>query len=206
MRLVWPCGFQAAMETGGMMFSDVVWIAIEKIKLTQMYLSKKKIADVLTWFDTSLNNFDPVPAHDFLRNGQLYLTDGHTRTFVAWQKGVKKIPVIYDRDDIVMCEMGQILYKHDIAWCARFGLNHISDLEGKILTEEDYERLWITRCNHMHILEEATFKGHVDKDKLFTRKYTLEQQGIYVYGLSKDYQSLYCENITGALFCVNSEL
>jgi len=185
-------------------FYGVEYIEIEKLKLTQIYLSKKKIDAVSAWLGKDLINFNPVTIHDFMRNGQFYLTDGHTRAFVAWQKGAKKIPVIYDEDDIVTSEMGQILYKNDIEWCTRFGLNYIFDLKDRILNEDDYNRLWIVRCNYMHILEEALFKKYVDRDKFLSLKYKLEQQGRYVYGISKNFQTLYCENSKGELFCYSS--
>jgi len=41
--------------------------------------------NILTWFQPSMKNFKPIYVHDFMKNGDLYITDWHTRAFVAWK-------------------------------------------------------------------------------------------------------------------------
>ena len=106
-------------------------INIDCLKLSQIYLSQKKIDDILIWFDISLKNFEPIFVRDFFNNGNFHITDGHSRAFVAWQKGLKQIPYIYDNSEIVTCKIGQIQYENDIEWCNRFKLQHISINEQK---------------------------------------------------------------------------
>lgn len=149
------------------------FVQIDSLKLSQIYLSQKKIDNVLTWFDGSLRNFQPISARDFLNDGNLHITDGHTRAYVAWQHGIEKIPYVYDEDEIVTCELGQIQYQEDIVWCDRFGLQHISALKDRILSEDDYEDLWRGRCGKMYNLKVALLEGRLSvaeveraKDKL----------------------------------------
>jgi len=175
-------------------------VAIDSLRLCQIYLSQKKIDGVLTWFDPALRNFKPNSARDFLGNGELHITDGHSRAFVAWQHGVRQIPYVYDEDEIVTCRMGQLQYREDIAWCERFGLRHISDLTGRILSEEAYEALWRGRCGKMHDLMIALEEGKLCARELNRIKAKLAQTGLYLYGISEDLGTLYCENRAGELF------
>jgi len=92
-------------------------ISIDSLKLCQIYLSQKKIDDILAWFQLSMKNFEPIYVHDFMKDGNFHITDGHTRAFIAWKYGIKQIPYIYDESKIVTSEMGQIQYEEDIAWC-----------------------------------------------------------------------------------------
>ena len=179
---------------------DIKFINIECLKLTQIYLSQKKIDNVLAWFEPSLSNFDPISARDFLNNGNLHITDGHTRTFIAWQNGVKQIPYIYDEDEIVTCELGQIQYEEDIIWCNRFNLQQISDLSDRILSEQGYEELWRGRCGKMYDLKVALFEKTICLKEFNVKKEKLEEKGLFIYGISEDLKTLYYESNLGELF------
>lgn len=175
-------------------------IAIDNLRLSQIYLSQKKIDGVLAWFDPSLRSFEPVCARDFLGNGELHITDGHTRAFVAWQHGIRQIPYIYDEDKIVTCALGQIQYEEDIVWCDRFRLHHISDLADRILPEDAYETLWRGRCGKMYDLKLALYEGKLRPDKLDLKRERLLRKGLFLYGISEDLSILYFENSAGELF------
>ena len=175
-------------------------IDIGRLRLSQIYLSQKKIDDVLAWFDPSLRNFEPICARDFLGNGNLHITDGHTRAFVAWRHGIEQIPYIYDECEIVTCELGQIQYEEDIVWCERFRLRHVSDLENRILSGEAYELLWRGRCGKMYDLKLALLEGKICSDELNLKRKKLSQKGLFIYGISEDLCTLYLENDMGELF------
>ena len=175
-------------------------IPIDRLHLSQIYLSQKKIDSVLSWFDPILHNFDPICARDFLGNGELHITDGHTRAFVAWQHGIRHIPYIYDEDEIVTCVLGQLQYEEDILWCNRFRLRHISGLADRILSEAAYETLWRGRCGKMYDLKLALFEGRLCPDALNRASEKLLQQGFFIYGISEDLGTLYLENESGELF------
>lgn len=180
--------------------NKILYINIDCLKLSQIYLSKKKIDNVLAWFEPSLKNFNPISARDFLNNGNLHITDGHTRVFIAWQRGIKQIPYIYDESEIVTCELGQIQYEEDILWCDRFNLHHISDLSNRILSEQGYEELWRGRCGKMYDLKIALFENKLYLKEFNAKKDKLAQRGLFVYGISEDLNTLYYENSLGELF------
>jgi len=175
-------------------------IDINDLKLSQIYLSQKKIDDVLVWFEPSLQKFEPIHARDFLNNGNMHITDGHTRTFVAWCHGVKQIPYIYDVSEIVSCELGQIQYKEDIIWCDRFNLQNISDLSSRILSEHDYEKLWRGRCEKMYYLKVALLENKINIKEFEENKTKWKKQDLFLYGMSEDLDMFYLENISGELF------
>jgi len=175
-------------------------IDIAYLQLSQIYLSKKKIDNVLGWFERSMQNFEPISVRDFLNDGNLHITDGHTRAFVAWRHGIKQIPYIYDEDEIVTCELGQIQYEEDIIWCNRFNLRHISDLSNRILSEHSYEELWRGRCGKMYALKTALLEKAICSKEFNLKKDTLASKGLFIYGISEDFNILYCENTLGELF------
>ena len=179
---------------------NVIYINIDCLKLSQIYLSQKKIDNVLTWFDPSLDSFKPISARDFLNNGNLHITDGHTRAFVAWQHGIKQIPYVYDESEIVACELGQIQYEEDIIWCDRFNLQHISDLSDRILSEQGYEEFWRGRCDKMYDLKIALFEKKICAEEFNGKKKKLALNGLFAYGISENLRTLYFENKTGELF------
>jgi len=179
---------------------QVELIDIDCLKLSQIYLSQKKIDNVLVWFEPSLRNFEPVSARDFLGNSNLHITDGHTRAFIAWQHGIKQIPYLYDESGIVTCQLGQIQYEEDIVWCDRFNLHHISDLSNRVLSEQDYEELWRGRCGKMYDLKVALLEKRVCMIEFSEKKEELKQKGLFVYGISEDLTTLYFENSLGELF------
>ena len=179
---------------------EILYLYIENLKLSQIYLSQKKINDVLEWFDLSLHNFNPISARDFLNNGNLHITDGHTRAFIAWQHGIKKIPYIYDEDEIVTCEIGQIQYEEDILWCDRFNLHKISDLSNRILSEQGYEELWCGRCGKMYDLKVALLEKTICLKEFNAKKDKLARKNLFIYGISEDLSILYYENNLGELF------
>jgi len=178
----------------------VSMVAIDDLRLSQIYLSQKKIDNVLAWFDPSLRSFEPISARDFLGNGNLHITDGHTRAFVAWQHGIERIPCIYDKSKIVTCKLGQIQYEEDIVWCDRFRLHHISDLAGRILSENAYEELWRGRCGKMYDLKLALHERKLCPKELNLARERFLKKGLFIYGISENLGTLYLENNSGELF------
>ena len=49
-----------------MRFEGTKMIAIDNLKLTQLYLSQEKIDRVSAWFSFSFENFTPICVRDFL--------------------------------------------------------------------------------------------------------------------------------------------
>ena len=96
-------------------FQGVQWVVPTDLEISQLYLNKSKLENIKKWFDpNSMDLCQPLPVHDFGDN-RLTLTDGHSRAFIAYQYKAK-VPIVYDTDDIVTCDEGQLLYKNDIVW------------------------------------------------------------------------------------------
>ena len=174
-------------------------INIDKLHFSQIYLSIEKIQNIEKWFDKSLRNFNPVSVRDFLNDGNLVVTDGHTRTFVAWKNGIKDIPVIYDDSEIVKCQIGHEQYINDILWCERLNIKHISDLENRILSREMYIELWQNRCEKLYNLVTALQIGKINRNEYNKKKEILEKKKLYIYGISDDLITIYYEDKYGNL-------
>ena len=180
------------------MFRGVQLLPISSLGLSQIYLSAEKLKNIETWFNpTDLTNFQPLPVHDF-GNGRFTLTDGHSRAFVAWRHGVSEIPVVYDTDEIVTGETGQMLYREDLVWCERFGLAQVWDLQNRILSPGEYQKLWIGRCDKSYNLL-------TQMNQRQRQVWRLRYPDLYLYGASEDLKFLYYENDRGESFEVSAD-
>lgn len=176
-----------------MEFYGIKSINISKLGLSQIYLSSDKIASIEEWFNPQcMDNFQPLSVHDFGNNAYT-ITDGHTRAYVAYKNGVSVLPIIYDNDDIITNQVGQMLYKADLEWCKRFKLSHIKQLENRILSKSEYQKLWIGRCDRSYdLLTNTSHSERIQLQKL--------APDLFLYGASEDISVLYFENEVGDLF------
>lgn len=139
-----------------MIMNEIFYINIDDLGLSQIYLNQDKLKNILSWFDPlKIDEYEPLPVHDFLGNGKYFLTDGHTRAYISYKRGCSEIPVMIDNDEIVTCDMGRKLYKQYIEWCNRFSINSIRDLESRIIPGDIYDYLWIKRCERAYNLFNA---------------------------------------------------
>ena len=176
-----------------MEFHGIKLLPIDMLGLSQLYLSSEKLAGVESWFNPHcMDNFEPLPVHDF-GNNVYTLTDGHTRAYVAYKNGVQTLPIVYDHDEIVAGETGQLLYKADIEWCKRFRLTHIRHLENRILSHDLYKKLWQERCERSyHLLTQTSDKERAKMQNL--------AQDLFLYGTSADLSELFFESKSGELY------
>ena len=94
-----------------MKVNETFYINIDELGLSQIFLNQDKVENILAWFEPlKINEYEPLPVHNFLESGKFVLTDGHTRAYVLYRSGVKKIPVMIDNDEIVTCKLGKKLY------------------------------------------------------------------------------------------------
>lgn len=175
------------------MFRGIQYFPIIDLGVSQIYLSKDKLSNIQKWFNpVDLSNFDPLPVHKF-DNGKLTLTDGHSRAFWAYTLGIYELPIVYDFDDIVTSETGQMLYKNNIAWCERFKIHSVADLKDRIISDLLYNELWRGRCNKSYNLLTQT-------TKLQRNKWQSMFLDLYLYGANEDLSLLYFENSQGVSF------
>lgn len=176
-----------------MEFKGVINYPIMELGVSQIFLNEDKIKAVEEWFDLgNMHIFEPLTVRDF-GNGKYTLTDGHSRAYVAYKNGITVIPIVYDNDEIVAGEIGQKLYKTDIEWCNRFFIFNISHLAKRIINNDDYQRLWIERCDRSYNL--LTQMTEEERQLIQSKK-----PNLFLYGASEDLSELYFENSEGESF------
>lgn len=121
-----------------------ILMAIEDIQPSQLYINSQKLEDVLEWFDPSdFGSYDAIPIKNL--KGKTIFTDGHTRAYAAYLKGIQTLKVYWDQDDL-----DWDLYRVCVDWCSQEGIHTIKDLDGRVIDPGEYEVLWIDRCIKMH--------------------------------------------------------
>ena len=180
-----------------MCFDGICSYSLVELGISQLYLSEEKIRKVKTWFcPEDQEKLEPLPVHDF-GNGRYTLTDGHSRAYVALQYGISHIQVVYDRDEMVAGAIGKRLYERNIDWCRRFGLYTVAHLSNRIVNQEEYQRLWIRRCDRSYcLLTHFSEQERKEMERSF--------KGLFLYGISDDFLTLYLENAQGDLFQFNN--
>ena len=174
-------------------FEGIKLFPLLELGLSQIYLNADKLDAIERWFDPAdLSNMEPLTVHDF-GNGRYTLTDGHSRAYVAYKNGICHVPIVYDNDEIVVNKLGQSLYRMDIEWCERFHLENIRDLDNRILNNDDYNQLWVVRCNKSYnLLSQTTESARRIMQKKVPK--------LYLYGASEDLSQLYYEDDFGKTY------
>lgn len=118
-------------------------ISLAALQPSQLYISEGKLQLLRGWFDPSdRSRLDPIPIKNL--NGQVIMTDGHTRAVAAHLAGWDSLPVYWDADELDMQA-----YATDVKWCKEEGITDIKTLSKRIVPHKDYEYLWRKRCMEM---------------------------------------------------------
>lgn len=113
---------------------------LKKIQPSQLFINSDKLHNILEWFNPSdWSAVEGIPVKQL--NDRIIFTDGHTRAYAAHLKGISYIKVYWDEDDLDW-EAYQIF----VNWCVAEGIKTISDLEGRVITTDQYKALWLDRC------------------------------------------------------------
>lgn len=116
---------------------------ILELQVSQFYLSKAKVDAVKAWFNPEdLSSFVPVPIKKI--GNRVFLTDGHSRAWVAFQAGLTTIPTVWDED-----ELDWKFYLACVSACEERGIVTIADLVERQLEQEAYETLWLGFCHKL---------------------------------------------------------
>jgi len=129
-------------------------IEIDKLQPSQLYIEKERFQKIFDEFDPE--NYEPVPVKKL--DGELILTDGHTRALVAYLKGLKKIKFVWE--DV---ELDWDVYRLCVKWCKKEGIFKIKDLKDRMINEEDFHRLWCKRCRRAIYRIRKRRKEHLTK-------------------------------------------
>ena len=112
-------------------------LPLAQIQPSQFYLSQEKLDRIS--IDFSKQDLEPLPVKHM--NGKIFFTDGHSRAFKAYQAGLSRISIYYDRD-----ELNWDFYRYCVQACEERGIFSIADLQNHILSKEAYQLNWLDWC------------------------------------------------------------
>ena len=168
-------------------------ISLDELGVSQLYLNQRKLEAVREqYMAEDFAGFAPLPVYDF-GDGRKVLTDGHSRAFVAQQKGQKTITVYWDNDPNTTGKLPQRMYKMFLEWCEKAGVKTLSDLQSRVLQPAIYEFFWLERCRRGYNLITTRNKGALDK----AREYAPDME---LYGVERQLNTFYFEDDKGKLF------
>jgi len=122
---------------------DRFLLSIDKIQLSQLYISSAKLAVVMKVFESgNEKELEPIPIKEL--DGNLVSTDGHTRLLAWYLHGYKEVECEWE--DL---EMDWDAYRICVQWCREENIDTIADLKDRILDPEEYQVLWLDRCRVM---------------------------------------------------------
>jgi len=118
------------------MGNKTFYLGFDELTPSQLYLSEGKLVE--------LSDFDPLnaealPVRKF--GDKIALTDAHHRAYLIWQAGAENLPVYWDKDDLDWS-----IYEICLSWCEEAGVLAVPDFANRILTAEEYQKLWHDRC------------------------------------------------------------
>lgn len=116
---------------------------LDKIQPSQLYISSEKLSLVMKTFDaTKPELLEPVPVKKL--GSEVIFVDGHTRALAAFLHGFSEIRVYWEEEKLDWDE-----YKICVEWCKNEGIRSIADLKNRIVSQKEYDVLWLKRCEKM---------------------------------------------------------
>ena len=123
---------------------DTFEASLADLQPSQIYICRDKLAKVeQAMTDVGWDRIEPVPVKRL--GARLVLTDGHTRAVAALRQGRKTILACWENEDL-----DWEAYEICVAWCLAEGIQSIADLASRIVSRDEYEKLWYERCRALH--------------------------------------------------------
>lgn len=126
--------------------ADEFTLALGDVRPSQLYLDADRLRRVLEWFDFEDPHLAPLPVLPHPDATAWYLTDGHTRAFVASLAGVDEISVRRAPEE---SELSRDVYRRCLEWCRAEEVLRIDDLHGRVLSREQFLDQWVRRCRSL---------------------------------------------------------
>jgi hypothetical protein len=124
--------------------ANVFQMKLDSIQPSQLYINSEKLGYVMKSHQQPNHVFvRPIPVKKL--GDQVVFVDGHTRAFAAFLFGLSEIPVYWEDEELDWNE-----YEICVEWCKEEGIHTISDLKNRIVSDKDYQVLWLDRCGRMH--------------------------------------------------------
>ncbi len=113
---------------------------LDEIQPSQLFISSEKLSRVMRDLDPRRpGSLEPIPVKKL--GNQVIFVDGHTRALAAYLCGFSEVPVFWEED-----ELDWEAYEICVGWCKEEGIRQIADLKDRVVPPEDYEVLWLKRC------------------------------------------------------------
>ena len=137
--------------------TKILFMKLDEIQPSQLYISSDKLSNVMKNFPSRPASIEPIPVKK-LRN-QIIFVDGHTRAYAAFQCAFSKVPVYWEDE-----ELDWEAYEICVNWCKAEGIYTIADLKDRVISHQQYEKLWYERCAKMQ--KELEVKRKLEKNKV----------------------------------------
>lgn len=124
--------------------TDEFTVPIDEPRPSQLFVDAERLAGVFDWFDVDDPAYDPIPVLPRPNEDGWYLTDGHTRAFVAWLAGAEDLRVVRDPD---AADLSLGVYERCLAWCDAEGVREVGDLAGRVVGRDRFLEEWVRRCH-----------------------------------------------------------
>lgn len=119
-------------------------IRLMDLRPNNWYINRAKLDSVrAAWQRGDRNTLPPATVANI--DGKLSLIDGHSRAYVAFERGETQIEAMVSNVEEI--EGSTALYRHIHESGPGLGIETIADLRDRILEPEEHKRLWIGYCN-----------------------------------------------------------
>ena len=103
----------------------------------------EKVKKIEKWFNRdNLSNFSAIPVK--ILDGDLVMTDGHTRAVVAIMHELDYVPLVWEKE-----ELSWDVYQECVKECKRQNIESPYDLLSRIVDEDEYKDKWDKWCDNM---------------------------------------------------------
>lgn len=127
-------------------------LLIKELRPNNWYLDQEKVEQIRQIWRNERSELLP-PCLVTLIDGEWSLIDGHSRAFVAYEKGIQRLGV----EVRPLHELGgnTLIYEFIHRMGPKQGVSSISDLQSRILSAQDYQLKWIEFCQFQSKLLET---------------------------------------------------
>ena len=124
------------------MMTEIFLMELNKIQPSQLYISSRKLNSVMKNFASKPSLMEPIPVKKL--GDRIVFVDGHTRAFAALLHRFPKVQVLWEDE-----ELDWEAYEICVNWCRVAGIHTIADLKKRVISHQQYKKLWYERCAKM---------------------------------------------------------
>ncbi len=119
---------------------------LSELQPSQLWINSEKLAAVMAGRKRLLpSDLAPLPVKQLCDS--VILTDGHTRAVAAALSGIDAVSVYWETD----ADLDWEIYEECVKWCHDENVRSVLDLKARIISPEDYQRLWHDRCDALRL-------------------------------------------------------